>query len=110
MATGAGDKYWAGQALPSVFKHTLLNQYVPQFAGMTGSIGRRVVYLDGYAGRGRYTDGTPASAEKIMMVAQQQFERVGLAWTCFFVEQDPESARALSTVVAEYVAKGVTGH
>ncbi|SFK85786.1 three-Cys-motif partner protein TcmP [Geodermatophilus ruber] len=108
MATGAGERYWSGQALPSVFKHTLLDKYVPQFAGMTGSIGRRVVYLDGYAGRGRYTDGTPASAEKILMVAQSQFERVGLAWTCYFVEQDPESARALGDVVAEYVAQGVT--
>lgn len=55
MATGAGDEYWKEQALPSVFKHTLLDKYMPQFAGMTGSVarGRRVVYLDGYAGRGR---------------------------------------------------------
>lgn len=110
MATGAGERYWSGQALPSVFKHTLLDKYVPQFAGMTGSIGRRVVYLDGYAGQGRYSDGTPASAEKILMVAQSQFERVGLAWTCFFVEQDPKSARILKGVVAEYLAKGVTAH
>lgn len=110
MATGAGENYWSERRLPSVFKHSLLNQYVPQFGGMTGSIGRRVVYLDGYAGRGRYTDGTPASAEKILMAAQSQFERVGLAWTCFFVEQEPESARVLDGVVAEYAAKGVTAH
>ncbi|SNR39802.1 three-Cys-motif partner protein TcmP [Blastococcus mobilis] len=110
MATGARDKYWSGQALPSVFKHTLLDKYVPPFAGMTGSVGRRVVYLDGYAGRGRYADGTPASAEKIMMVAQAQYESVNLAWTCFFVEQDAESARVLASVVGEYAAKGVTAH
>jgi three-Cys-motif partner protein len=110
MATGAGERYWSGQALPSVFKHTLLDKYVPPFAGMTGSIGRRVVYLDGYAGRGRYADGKPASAEKIMMVAQAQYESVGLAWTCFFVEQDAESARVLAGVVGEYAAKGVTAH
>jgi len=35
MATGAGDRYWGERALPSVFKHTLLDKYVPQFAGMT---------------------------------------------------------------------------
>lgn len=110
MATGAREKYWSGQALPSVFKHTLLDKYVPPFAGMTGSIGRRVVYLDGYAGRGRYADGKPASAEKIMMVAQAQYESVGLAWTCFFVEQDAESASVLAGVVGEYAAKGVTAH
>lgn len=61
VATGAGDDYWGGQNLPSVFKHTLLDGYVPQFAGMTGSRSteKRVVFLDGYAGRGRYADGTP---------------------------------------------------
>ena len=109
MARGAGDEYWTERNLPSTFKHTLLDKYVPQFAGMTGSrsIEKRVVFLDGYAGRGRYEDGTSGSAERIMIMAQRQFESVNLAWTCFFVEQDSESAAALSTVVAEYAAGGV---
>jgi three-Cys-motif partner protein len=108
MATGADDDYWAEPNLPSMFKHTLLDKYVPQFAGMTGSRSsqRRVVLLDGYAGRGRYGNGNPGSAERIMMMAQQ-FTKAALAWTCFFVEQDEESAAVLATVVAEYVAKGV---
>ena len=109
MATGAGDDYWSRQSLPSVFKHTLLDNYVPQFAGMTGSRStkRRVVFLDGYAGRGRYEDGNSGSAERIMRMAQHQFETVNLAWTCYFVEQNAESAAALGTVVAEYVTEGV---
>lgn len=110
MATGAGDRYWGERALPSVFKHALLDKYVPQFAGMTGSrrAGHRVVFLDGYAGRGRYANGEPASAERILMMAQAQHASVGLAWTCFFVEQDPDSAAALDAVVAQYVAAGVS--
>jgi hypothetical protein len=40
MATGAGDEYRKEQALPSVFKHTLLDKYMPQFAGMTDSAAR----------------------------------------------------------------------
>src|SRR5438067_2203354 len=109
MASGADDDYWEERNLPSVFKHALLDKYVPQFAGMTGSRTneRRVVFLDGYAGRGRYEDDTPGSAERIMKIAQHQFATVGLAWTCFFVEQDAASAAALSEVVAEYVALGV---
>jgi hypothetical protein len=49
MATGAEDEYWKKQALPSAFKHALLDKYMPQLAGMTGSAarGQRVVYLDG---------------------------------------------------------------
>lgn len=112
MATGADDGYWEGPNLPTVFKHTLLDKYVPQFAGMTGlkTKQKRVVVLDGYAGRGRYEDGSPGSAERIMRIAHHQQTRNELAWTCYFVEQDPESAAALHTVVAEYVAKGVDAH
>jgi hypothetical protein len=56
MPRGADDRFWREEGLPSVFKHTLLDKYVPQFAGMTGSrsTARKVVFLDGYAGRGRY--------------------------------------------------------
>lgn len=110
MAAGAGDTYWEKRALPSVFKHELLRKYVPQFAGMTGtsSDGRRIVFLDGYAGRGRYEDGRPASGELIMRMAQDQYESVSLAWSCWFVEKDNASATALSSVVAEYAARGVT--
>lgn len=108
MATGADDEYWEGQNLPSTFKHTLLDKYVPQFAGMTGSrsFDRRVVFLDGYAGRGRYDDGKSGSAERIMRIAEIQAQR-GLKWTCFFVEKDPQSAAVLQGVVNEYRGRGV---
>lgn len=110
MAKGATDEYWERQALPSVFKHTLLDKYVPQFAGMTGSrtAGGRVVFLDGYAGRGRYEDGSPASAERILQIAQSQARTASVSWTCFFVERDKSSAHALAQVVSEYADHEVT--
>ncbi|MFE7243792.1 hypothetical protein [Streptomyces sp. NPDC057580] len=59
MSSGTGGAYWQGKALPSVFKHELLKRYLPPFGGMTGtqSHDKRVVYLDGYAGEGRYESG-----------------------------------------------------
>ena len=110
MPRGADDRYWGEQRLPSVFKHTLLDKYVPQFAGMTGSraTARRVVFLDGFAGRGRYGDGSPASAERILRIAQGQGTSGTVYWTCFFVELDDESAAVLVAVVDEYARKGVT--
>ena len=72
MATGADGQYWEKQRLPSVFKHDLLGRYLPVFAGKTGSTAPGVVYLDGYAGRGRYEDGRPASAERILQIAENQ--------------------------------------
>jgi len=105
MATGAGDQFWERQRLPGVFKHDLLRRYLPRFAGKTGSQAPGVVYLDGYAGRGRYQDGSPASAERILQIAEQQGAQ-GINYRLFFYERDPESFSTLDGVVGEYVARG----
>jgi three-Cys-motif partner protein len=106
MATGAGEQYWESQALPSVLKHDLLERYLPRFAGKTGSVARGVVYLDGYAGRGRYENGTPASAERILKIAEEQGVK-GINYQLFFHEKDRKSYSVLESVVAEYVGRGV---
>lgn len=106
MAAGAGDPYWGRQGLPSVFKHELLRLYLPKFGGKTGSRGRGVVYLDGYAGRGRYEDGSPGSAERILKIAEDQ-RRAGINYRLFFHEKDPKSYDVLKPVVDEYAARGV---
>ncbi|MGO9159962.1 MAG: three-Cys-motif partner protein TcmP [Streptosporangiaceae bacterium] len=106
MSAGARDQYWEQQRLPSVFKHDLLRRYLPVFAGKTGSRAPGVVYLDGFAGRGRYQDHTPASAEHILQIAEQQRTN-GINYQLFFYERDPESFAALKPVVDEYAARGV---
>jgi three-Cys-motif partner protein len=106
MAVGAGDQYWGQPGLPSVFKHDLLRRYLPRFAGKTGSVARGVVYLDGYAGRGRYEDGAPASAERILQIAEKQ-GALGINYRLFFYESNPKSYAILKPVVDEYVARGV---
>jgi len=77
---------------------------------MTGSRAqaKRVVFLDGYAGRGRYQDGSPASAERILKIAQQQGTAGTVSWTCFFVEREDDDAAQLPAVVDEYFCQGVT--
>jgi three-Cys-motif partner protein len=67
-----------------------------------------VVFLDGFAGRGRYDDGSPASPERILRIAQHQGTKGTVAWTCFFVEAEEDSAAELVQVVDEYVRQGVT--
>jgi three-Cys-motif partner protein len=106
MATGAGDQFWEQQRLPGVFKHDLLRRYLPRFAGKTGSRAEGVVYLDGYAGRGRYQDGRPASAERILQIAENQGKQ-GINYRLFFYERDQESFTVLEEVMEEYVLKGV---
>ncbi|MEO3978014.1 three-Cys-motif partner protein TcmP [Streptomyces sp. CAU 1734] len=108
MSTGTDKEYWAAQALPSVLKHKLLAHYIPRFGGMTGSRGRhQVVYLDGYAGEGRYESGDSGSAEIAMQVAAHHQAKNALRWSCFFVEQKPESVARLERVAVQYRAQGV---
>jgi three-Cys-motif partner protein len=89
----------------SVFKHEILRQYMPPFVAMIGSYstGKRVVVLDGFAGRGRYPDGTPASADLILqaMESLKHSRRV----SAFFVEKDRGDYQVLSAVVDEYVSR-----
>ncbi|MBT2546054.1 three-Cys-motif partner protein TcmP [Streptomyces sp. ISL-44] len=75
-----------------MLKHELLRRYLPPFGGMTGTQAQdgRVVYLDGYAGEGRYENGEPGSAEIALRVAAHHRSR-GLNRSCFFVEQDAKS-------------------
>lgn len=106
MATGAGEQFWEQQRLPSVLKHDLLRRYLPVFAGKTGSRAVGVVYLDGYAGRGRYEDGSPASPELILQIALDK-RSARINYRLFFYERDTESFAVLKTVVDEYVELGV---
>ena len=91
----------------SVFKHEILRQYMPPLVSMLGSYsaGKRVVVLDGFAGRGRYLDGTPASAELILQ-AMENLKRSRQV-SAFFVEKNGKDHGALSAVVEEYVARGL---
>lgn len=104
MATGATGDYWEQQALPRVYKHALLRRYIPVFGGKTGSTSGEVIILDGFAGRGRHSDGTPGSAELILKTAVDQSR---ITWRCFFFENDSASHKVLQGVIDEYVELGV---
>jgi three-Cys-motif partner protein len=91
----------------SVFKHAIIRQYMRPFLAMTGSTSEqgRVVVMDGFAGRGRYPDGAPASAELIMQAVRRLQGSRTVAM--FFVEDDQDRYRELDVVVREYVAQGL---
>jgi three-Cys-motif partner protein len=91
MASGFFDRRQAA----AVLKHGVLERYLPVFIGKTGSqsLGKRVVYIDGYAGPGMYRDGTPGSPELALRTAIELAE-MREAW-CFFVERDRSSYETL---------------
>jgi len=106
MAKGTTSGLLDEQRAQSIFKHAILDRYVMPFAEMTGSRApdRRVVVLDGFAGRGRYPDGKPASAELILQTSMNTPQAV---IESVLVEKKLSDFKRLAEVVAEYRARGI---
>ncbi|MBE1466229.1 three-Cys-motif partner protein TcmP [Kibdelosporangium phytohabitans] len=104
----AHDDFFQKKQAAAVLKHGILTRYPPVFATMTGSTstGGRVVYLDGYAGPGRYEPepgeaiGSPGSP----LLAVQNASNVA-KWSrdlhCIFIERDAAYASNLRQVLSE---------
>jgi three-Cys-motif partner protein len=93
----------------AVLKHGVLRTYLTVFATMTGSrsVSGRVVFLDGYAGPGRYEDGSAGSPLLAVGMAAN-VARWKRALECVFVERDPAHFANLRHCLAEEVSPGLT--
>jgi three-Cys-motif partner protein len=71
--TGPVNQFFVSKQAAAILKHGILSRYLPPFIGKVGSrsLGNRVVLLDGYAGPGRYEDGTPGSPALLADTARQ---------------------------------------
>jgi three-Cys-motif partner protein len=92
----------------SVYKHAILDQYAIRFATMTASRlnPKRAVLFDGFAGRGRFDDGSAGSAEHMMLHAQKV--KASTQVDVFLVEQSKADWDRLDAVADEYRARGLT--
>jgi len=82
----------------AVLKHGILSSYLPPFAMKCGSAapGKRVAYIDGYAGPGRYADGSPGSPALAVELAEIVAKvRGSEKIDGYFVESDEEAGAAL---------------
>lgn len=83
----ANESFFVRRKAAAAFKHGILAQYPPVFLAKAGSVTNgRVVFLDGYAGEGRYEDGSPGSPLLFVEAARTKLDR---RVTGIFVEQDP---------------------
>lgn len=107
MSKGSSAGFFEQRKAPAVLKHVLLEQYVSPLLGMTGSTSAngRVVFFDGYAGAGRYENGTPGSPMLAMQIAKKQLPNRIL--DCVFVEKQGKSFALLKKVTEEFRAEGV---
>jgi three-Cys-motif partner protein len=84
----------------AILKHAILDAYVDPFTMKTGSTstGRRVAFVDGYAGEGRYADGREGSPALLIRKAHALASRRQLE--CVLVEAEQKAYERLCEVVA----------
>lgn len=95
------DNFFKKRRAAAAFKHAILSRYPVVFASKVGSTAadHRVVFLDGYAGRGRYEeDGAPGSPLLLAESANKLMRRNVFG---FFVERNKGNATALRASLSE---------
>ncbi|MFD1149083.1 three-Cys-motif partner protein TcmP [Saccharothrix hoggarensis] len=107
----ANEKFFQEKRAAAVLKHGILDRYLPVFTSKTGSsaTGGQVVYLDGFAGPGRYEpeDGQSVGAEGSPLLAMRTATAVqtfGRTLHCVFVERAPHHYENLCLTLEREVA------
>lgn len=108
MATPNGNAdYWDLRRNTQV-KHDILSNYLLRWAsilsgGSTGSRKLNFHYVDGFAGRGRYSGGEPGSPLIAMEIGEDlhRHRRGNVHLNCYNVEQDSENFLSLEKEVEE---------
>lgn len=102
-----GHPFFVSKKAAAVLKHALLDQYLIPFTAKVGHTARenRVVYIDGYAGPGRYEDKTLGSPALVLDHAKALASYRTLE--CHFVERRRSDFARLQALVQEAQAAGI---
>ena len=99
MATS--DEFFGERSPQAILKHGLLARYAHYFAGRAGrATAGKVLFLDGYAGEGRYADGSPGSP--LLLASQAERAKLfGREVQLVLVEPDDARRRRLARTLEE---------
>jgi three-Cys-motif partner protein len=87
----ASSKFFGQRNAQAVLKHGVLTRYAHYFAGRAGSAtAGKVAFIDGYAGAGRYEDGSPGSP---LLLASQADRATMLGRDVKLALVEPDDAR-----------------
>lgn len=97
----ASSDFFGQRNAQAVLKHGVLTRYAHYFAGRAGSATQgRVAFIDGYAGEGRYEDGSPGSP--LLLASQAKRAKLfGRLVKLAFVERDDGRREQLRQSLAE---------
>lgn len=97
----ASSEFFGQRSAQAVLEHGLLTRYAHYFAGRAGAATQgRVAFIDGYAGEGRYQDGSLGSP---LLLASQatRAQMFGREVKLAFVERDADRRLELGESLAE---------
>lgn len=85
-------------------KIEIVRRYLYLWFSILGSANKRLVYIDGFAGPGRYTNADQSSPIAALQAAKAAIERPGatlndVSFNFLFVEKQPDFAASLEDVV-----------
>jgi three-Cys-motif partner protein len=79
-------------------KHEILRRYFEAWLPIMASWNGRVVYIDGFAGPGKYSNGEDGSPVVVLKAARDHTNPMKAELVCIFVEDDVERWRHLTAV------------
>jgi len=91
---------WAIEAHTSA-KHRILRKYLDAWLPILGTYNKRIVYLDGFAGPGRYTGGEPGSPIVALEAAVTHQAKPPGELVFLFIEKSTDRADRLESEIAK---------
>lgn len=87
-------------------KHQMLNRYLGGWYPILSSFNGRIVFLDGFAGRGRYNDGSDGSPLIALrcLLDHSYFHRMRGEFVFYFIEANQENAESLKREIDAFKA------
>ena len=82
-------------------KHQILRKYLDAWLPILGTYNPRVVYVDGFAGPGRYTGGEPGSPIVALQAALTHEAKLPGELVFLFIEKDNARADSLTAEIAK---------
>src|SRR5579862_5733128 len=94
------DTIWAIEPHTSA-KHQILRKYLDAWLLILGTYNKRVVYVDGFAGPGRYTGGEPGSPIVALEAALTHQAKLPSELVFLFIEKENDRADHLEGEIAK---------
>jgi len=96
--------FFAGKRPWSRIKDRVLGSYLPPYLRKTQRLQRPIVVVDCFAGRGKFSDGTPGSP---LIICQQIRQHAPERATAYFVNKRAEHHEALIRTLGGFIETGI---